>query len=132
MSGAGEPVYVFVYGTLMTGQPAEGYLAGLRRWPGTTHGRLYRAPAGYPALVSEPDGPLVQGEVVRLDGPHRLPVLDLYEGVPEGLYERTRITVESMGRPGQAWAWTVSARTARARRYTPLKTGDWRTVAPRG
>lgn len=126
------PVYVFVYGTLMRGQPAEGYLAGLKRWPATTTGRLYRAPAGYPALVPEAGGPLVQGEVIRLDGPHRLPVLDLYEGVPEGLYRRARIDVRSMDRPGQAWAWVVDAATARRRRYVALKTGDWRHVAPRG
>lgn len=124
--------YAFVYGTLLTGQPADGYLAGLRRWPATTRGLLYRAPAGYPALVHSVDGDVIHGEVVRLDGPARLPVLDLYEGVPEGLYVRRRIPVESMGRPGEAWAWIVDADTARRRGYVALRTGDWRTVAPRG
>lgn len=122
--------YVFVYGTLLTGQPAEGYLSGLRRWPATTRGQLYRAPAGYPALVHAPDGRPVVGEVVRLEGPARLTVLDLYEGVPEGLYVRRRIPVESMGRPGEAWAWLIDAEVAHRRRYLPLRTGDWRTVTP--
>ena len=125
------PTYVFVYGTLLRGQSAEGYLSGLRRWPATTHGRLYRAPAGYPALVHDPSGGAVQGEVIRLDSAGRLAVLDLYEGVPEGLYVRRRIPVQSMDRPGEAWAWVIDAATARVRRYVPLRTGDWRTVAPR-
>jgi gamma-glutamylcyclotransferase (GGCT)/AIG2-like uncharacterized protein YtfP len=126
-----EPIYVFVYGTLLRGQPAEGYLGGLRRWPGTTRGQLFRTPGNYPALVPADDDREVMGEVVRLDGPARLPVLDLFERVADGLYQRRRIAVQSMGRPGEAWAWVIDARTARLRRYTAMRTGDWRDVASR-
>lgn len=125
------PVYVFVYGTLLRGQENDGYLAGLKCWPGTTRGQLYRVPAGYPALVPDPDGREIQGEVVRLDSPARLDVLDIFEGVPQGLYARREVDVLSMGRPGRAWAWVVDARTARFRRYLALETGDWRTIARR-
>lgn len=126
-----EALYVFVYGTLMSGQPAEGYLGGLRRWPATTTGQLFRTPGNYPALVPAEDGRPITGEVVRLEGPSRLPVLDLFERVADGLYKRRRIPVLSMGRPGEAWAWVVDADTARRRRYAPMRTGDWRTVASR-
>lgn len=135
MSPSAPPaIYVFVYGTLLRGQPAEGYLGGLKRWPATTRGQLFRSPAGYPALVpaAGAEGVEVHGEVVRLDGPSRLPVLDLFEGVPDGLYVRRRVPVQSMGRPGEAWAWVIDAQTARRRRYAPLKTGSWRDVASRG
>lgn len=128
---APDPIYVFVYGTLMQGQPADGFLGGLKRWPATTQGQLFRSPAGYPALVPSPDGREVMGEVVRLDGPARLPVLDLFEGVPDGLFQRRRIAVRSMGRPGEAWAWVIDAKTATRRRYAPMRTGDWRDLASR-
>jgi gamma-glutamylcyclotransferase (GGCT)/AIG2-like uncharacterized protein YtfP len=124
-----DPVYVFVYGTLLHGQENDGYLAGLRRWPGTTLGRLFHVPAGYPALVPDADGRVIRGEVVRLDSAARLGVLDLFEGVPQGLYVRRQIDVLSMDRPGRAWAWVVDERTARLRRYRPLDADDWRALS---
>ena len=131
---------LFVYGSLMRGQPADGYLASRRIRPATVRGRLYRAPAGYPALVIDPDGKLIQGELVLDADPGLLMVLDLYEGVRDGLYQRVPVTAlvrdSSEGQqalfapPISAQAYVITPQQARMRRYHPLKATDWRTVAP--
>ena len=68
---------------------------------------------------------------MKLDSAHRLPVLDLLNGVQEGRLRRERINVESMSRPGQAWAWVLDETTAKRRGYVALTTVDWSLVAPR-
>ena len=134
------PLPLFVYGSLMQGQPADGYLAGRRVRAATVRGRLYRVPAGYPALVLDPDGAAIEGELIMDPDPGLLMVLDLYEGVRDGLYQRVPITAQlRAGGAGQqklfsdgidAQAYVVTLRQARYRRYHPLDTTDWRTVAP--
>ena len=126
-----EQQYLFVYGSMLQGQPSEGFLSELRRWPGTTMGQLWRTPAGTAALVPTPDGRPIKGEVVKLDSEHRLPVLDLFHGVQHGRLRRERIDVESMSRPGKAWAWVLDETTAKRRGYAALTTTDWSLVAPR-
>ena len=131
---------LFVYGSLMRGQSADGYLASRRIRPATVRGKLFRAPAGYPALVLDPDGALIHGELVLDPDPGLLMVLDLYEGVRDGLYQRVPVSAlvraQSEGQqalfapPISAQAYVITRHQARVRQYHPLKTTDWRTVAP--
>ncbi len=134
---------LFVYGSLMRGQQADGYLADRRVVSATVRGRLYRVPAGYPALVADPNGPFIHGELVLDPTPGLLMVLDVYEGVGQGLYHRQKVSVirdsssqdSDLGqqalfsRTCRAWAYVVSARQAKARRYHPLEVRDWRKVS---
>lgn len=121
---------LFVYGTLMRGQPSDGYLAGKRWFPATVHGHLYRVPAGYPALVLDPEGPQISGELYTGVDDALLRLLDVFEGVPQELYVRQKVDVTIRNRTGQAWAYVISAPEARMRGYIPLKTTDWRHLAP--
>ena len=122
---------LFVYGSLLRGQPQEGYLLHLPAAPATCPGRLVRLPAGYPALIPEPDAGPVLGEAVRFSDPGLLTLLDLYEDVAGGLYTRQRVPITVKGRTLDAWAWVTTADLARRRGWHPLKTRDWREVAPR-
>ena len=126
---------LFVYGSLLLGQRADGYLGGLERWPARVQGTLYRLPAGYPALVVNrsvvPGASWVQGELVALDHARRLTVLDLYEGVERGLFKRELHQVQSGQRSVHAWVYTMSEGAVRATGGTVLRGGDWRRVSPR-
>jgi gamma-glutamylcyclotransferase (GGCT)/AIG2-like uncharacterized protein YtfP len=121
---------LFVYGTLLQGQAQGGLVAGPRR-PARLPGTLWRVPAGYPALVPDPAGPLIHGELVQVDDA-QLAVLDVLERVANGLYTRRMYTVQCDGKPVSAFAYTVTQAEARARRYKPLTVDDWRRVSPRG
>jgi gamma-glutamylcyclotransferase (GGCT)/AIG2-like uncharacterized protein YtfP len=131
---------LFVYGSLLRGQPADGYLAGRNIRRATVRGALYRVPAGYPALVLDPRGKAIAGELVLDADPGLLMVLDLYEGVPSGLYARVRVQAQMLDRTAgqqalfsesiEAWAYVVTPHQARVRRYHRLEATDWRTVAP--
>lgn len=121
---------LFVYGSLLSGQSADGYLAGLVRAPATTPGCLYRSPAGYPGLVWDEDGDPILGEVVRFANPGLLRVLDLYEGVAEGLFTRERKPIVVRDQQVDAWVYTVRGPQVRARRWARLAVHDWRKVAP--
>ncbi|MBO85388.1 MAG: hypothetical protein CL927_08520 [Deltaproteobacteria bacterium] len=135
------PLPLFVYGSLLQGQPSDGYLASRRIRPATVRGRLYRVPAGYPALVLDPEGSLIHGELVMDVEPGLLVVLDLFEGVRDGLYQRVPVSAflrspnegqqALFAEPVSAQAYVVTHHQARVRRYHPLKVTDWRTVAPR-
>lgn len=135
---------LFVYGSLMRGQAAEGYLADRLVVPATTRGRLFRVPAGYPALVVDAAGQPIMGELVLDPTPGLFTVLDLYEGVATGLYRRELVRVTRLDKPraadGQqtlfartlhAWAYVVTPRQARTRRYHPLEATDWRKISRR-
>ena len=124
--------YLFVYGTLMRGQERDGLVAHLNASAATVNGHLWRAPAGYPALLLADDGPEIVGELLRLEQQSILMVLDLYEGVSEGLYDRRSIDVrQANGSTVRAWAYVMSHQQLRRAGCSPLKTTDWRTVAPR-
>jgi gamma-glutamylaminecyclotransferase len=88
---------VFVYGTLKRGGENHRFLAG-QTYVGparTAAGyRLYRL-SGYPGMVAdEGDASGVAGEIWAVDEP-TLRQLDEFEGVDEGLYERTSVRLRA-------------------------------------
>lgn len=113
---------LFVYGTLKTGGGQEAMLGDVSRVAATTRGTLWDLPAGYPALG--PGAAEVHGELVELPHPSALSVLDRFEGVDEGLYERVMIDVVSKGQTERAWAYVMERPRARGGRRIPG--GRWR------
>ncbi len=98
----GEPVRVFVYGTLRGGGPANGLLAGFRRIGGAVvRGVLHDVGGRYPALVAEGEG-VVHGELWEGPG-ESLPALDAYEGVARGLFRRVRLVADG----GECWGYVA-------------------------
>jgi gamma-glutamylcyclotransferase (GGCT)/AIG2-like uncharacterized protein YtfP len=125
--------HLFVYGTLLQGQPSDGLLAGLPSQPATLRGYLYRMKRGYPALVPDPDGLAIQGELVEISDVGRFAVIDIYEGVPQGLYTRIEHPVElAIGRGQLAWVYVITRQQAILDDLRPLRVTDWRQIAPRG
>lgn len=130
---------IFVYGTLLKGETNSGFLAGLPVKPARALGRIYRMPAGYPAMVVTPAHitPNIQkqewvtGELVELPDEKRLAFLDNLEGVNRGLYIRTRIDVSVESRTFEAWAWVMRASEIRERKGTLIKGGQWRRISPK-
>ena len=119
---------LFVYGSLMSGEELNGYLAGLPCQPARTRGQLFRMPAGYPALHCCNEGGWVKGELLSLQNMARFTVLDLIEGVDRGLYKRVQIPIETETQKLMAWAYTMDALAIRKRQGVLIPTGDWRTV----
>ena len=101
-------VNIFVYGTLMSGQRASGYLDGcelLGRY--CLRGYAMYNLGAYPGIVPQ-EGESVVGEVWRVPA-DRLPELDAYEG--EGsLYHRRTVTVERDGGRVSAQAYVYAHR----------------------
>lgn len=112
---------VFVYGTLQGGESQGALLRGPRR-PAHVRGRLYHLPAGYPALQLQGDAP-VYGELAEVPDPRVLAMLDTYEGVAEGLYERVLVNAIVGLTTVRAWAWVMDDPAARGGR--PLPSGRW-------
>ena len=123
--------HLFVYGTLMRGEEREGIVAHLSMVPAITRGQLWRAPAGYPALFIDPNGHPIRGELLRIEQPSIFMVLDLYEGVAEGLYTREIIDVQTEDGPIQAWAYIMSKKQLRLAGCQAIKTMDWRKISPK-
>ncbi len=123
---------LFVYGSLMRGQRADGYLAHLAVAPATCHGWLHKVPAGYPALVADPSGPEILGEVARFDDPSLLTLLDLYENTREGIYQRVRVPITVRGRGLDAWAWVTTPAQVRRHGFHRLDARDWRHLSGSG
>jgi gamma-glutamylcyclotransferase (GGCT)/AIG2-like uncharacterized protein YtfP len=123
------PEILFVYGSLLGGEPNANFLAGMKTEEGRAKGILYRLPAGYPALVPDPGGAWVQGELVTISDPVRLRVLDGLEGVGQGFYRRERLAVSTRGRMVEAWAYVMDGASVRQRGGVLLPTGDWRRVS---
>ena len=119
---------LFVYGSLMSGEELNGYLAGLPYQPARTKGHLFRLPAGYHVLHTDPEGEWVQGELVSLQNMARFTVLDLIEGVDRGLYRRVQIPVETAHQRIMAWAYTMDGLAIQNRNGVPIPSGDWRRV----
>lgn len=122
---------LFVYGELLRGQPFDGLLAGLNVREGTVVGRLYRTPAGKPLLALCDAGRPIRGELVELPDPSRLRTIDVIEGVPVGRCGRIRVTVATARGPVEAWTYAIGESEARLRGLKPLRTTDWRRIAPR-
>jgi gamma-glutamylcyclotransferase (GGCT)/AIG2-like uncharacterized protein YtfP len=115
---------VFVYGTLRAGASHGGMLDAFKRHDARVRGRLYDLPEGYPAIVPVEADEWVYGELV--DGvPDRvLGLLDHYEGVEEGLYQRVVVEAWLGLRPVPAWAWVMDQPERRGGVRVP--SGRWR------
>ena len=124
--------HLFVYGTLLRGEERDGMVLSLPVAAATTKGRLHLAPAGYPALELDPTAGQVYGEVLTLESPAILTLLDLVEGVADGLYSRVQIPIESEDGPDHAWAYVMGTGQLRRAGCRPLKVRDWRALARRG
>jgi gamma-glutamylcyclotransferase (GGCT)/AIG2-like uncharacterized protein YtfP len=114
--------HVFVYGTLRADAAAAELLAGCRRLgTASVSGTLYDIDGEYPALMLYGTTP-VTGEVVHIPDAARLPRLDEYEGVDQGLFRRVGVEVDGVA------CWTWVAGPALAHRLTPerrLADGAW-------
>lgn len=129
-----ERLPLFVYGTLLPTEPQGALLGPLSRRPAAVRGALYAMPAGYPALVlaGEPGHEhvdFVYGEIVDPPDDRLLDLLDRYEGVDEGLYDRVTCEVRVGLRSERAWVYVMDA--ARARTGRRVARGRWRTVQRR-
>jgi gamma-glutamylcyclotransferase (GGCT)/AIG2-like uncharacterized protein YtfP len=121
-------VKLFVYGTLMGGAPQGSLLAGKTRTRASVRGTLYALPAGYPALVLVGDGE-VHGELVDEVDERVLSLIDQYEGVDEGLYERVEVDVDVGLRRHRAYTYVMRAPERRGGRV--VADGRWRWVVRR-
>ncbi|TNE85652.1 MAG: gamma-glutamylcyclotransferase [Deltaproteobacteria bacterium] len=116
---------LFVYGTLMEKGGQGGLIGHLPRRPATMRGSLWRMPAGYPALRTDAVGE-VHGELVELTDEAIFRILDAYEGVDEGLYQReVRTAVVGLVRIP---AWVYVMRDPEQRGGTHLPSGRWRPI----
>lgn len=86
---------LFVYGTLLAGEPRHAYLAGCHLIDAfEVPGKLYDTTLGYPAAVFEPiSHSKVAGELYLLpsDPALKLRELDQIEGTKEGLFRRIQL-----------------------------------------
>ncbi|HMV70191.1 MAG TPA: gamma-glutamylcyclotransferase [Myxococcota bacterium] len=130
MTPPGRPgdLPLFVYGTLRSGGSQAHLLGPAARAEAWVQGTLWDLPAGYPALQLAGDGK-VWGERVAPVGEALLSVLDVYEGVPEGLYQRVIVDLRAGGRVEPAWAWVMA--DPRVRHGRVLPSGRWRTFRAR-
>ena len=118
---------LFVYGTLMRGHDQARFLSGLRRRPARARGRLWSLPAGYPAMG--PGSDTVFGELVEGVNDGLLALLDTYEGVGSGLYERRQCAVQVDTEYITAWVYWMEDPQRRGGQY--LKTGRYTAVRRR-
>lgn len=116
---------LFVYGTLMADGGQGGILAHLPHRAARMRGSLWRMPAGYPALRPDGQGD-VFGELIDLSDDALLAILDTYEGVHEGLYERRLATALVGLARVPAWVYVMSDPEGRGARHIP--SGRWRAT----
>ena len=119
---------LFVYGTLMRGEERDGLVVHLKAEAATVRGHLWRASAGYPALVLNPQGPKISGEVLDIPNPALFQILDLYEGISEELYHRKLVEKETQNGTCEAWVYVMNSLQLKRSKCTPIKTTDWRTL----
>ena len=120
---------LFVYGTLLRGGRDAGLLADLEPRSARVRGALYLLPAGYPALRTDRGGRWIHGELVALDDPRRLRLLDLNRGVGQGLFTRAVLPVAADdGRSTTAWAYVVAAPALRRAKARRLQIDHWRRM----
>lgn len=122
---------LFVYGTLLRGEERDGMVISLPVTPATTRGRLHMAPAGYPALEIDPSAPEVHGEALTLESPGILTLLDLVEGVSDGLYSRKQIPIQTANGSELAWAYVMNTSQLKRAGCRPLSLRDWRKLSRR-
>jgi gamma-glutamylcyclotransferase (GGCT)/AIG2-like uncharacterized protein YtfP len=121
MESARSPEILFVYGTLLSGGGRDHLMAGCRRLGETTvAGRLFDLGA-YPALVLG-GADRVHGELWSCP-PETLPLLDSYEAVEEGLFDRVRADCDT----GPCWTYVAGPRLEGRLTNTPQVAGGiWR------
>jgi gamma-glutamylaminecyclotransferase len=112
---------VFVYGTLLAGEPNHRLLqtASFEGPARTADGFALFDLGAFPGMVRSETG-VVHGEVYRIDD-RTLAALDRLEGHPD-FYERTLIGLED-GR--EVWAYLLDAERVRGR--TVISTGSWQS-----
>lgn len=110
---------IFVYGTLRRGGTNHFRMAGMDFISSATvHGMLYRVD-WYPALILNPDAPMVRGEIYQINDTS-LPALDEYEGAQ---YHRVRTTAtDTRGQEHEVWIWEWIDSTETLQ---PIPDGDW-------
>jgi gamma-glutamylcyclotransferase (GGCT)/AIG2-like uncharacterized protein YtfP len=112
---------LFVYGSLLSGQPAHPLLAGARfLGPARTAAGFELVDLGeYPALLRAGEAQVL-GELYEVSA-EILAAVDVYEGCPE-IYARQRIELDG-GAPADAY---VMSSEAHARGLPRVTSGDWR------
>jgi gamma-glutamylcyclotransferase (GGCT)/AIG2-like uncharacterized protein YtfP len=120
--------HLFVYGTLLSTFAPSPWLAGHHRVAAYIRGSLYHLPAGYPALALSGQQQ-VFGELVDPVDQRVLLLLDQYEGVSEGLFERRLVDVTVGLRTMAAWAYVMDNPKHRGGR--PVPSGRWRPMGRR-
>lgn len=113
--------HLFTYGTLKRGGDGSALLEGCDLVATTSvPGTLYNIEDAFPAAVLAGNG-RIEGEVWRCPA-DRLPAIDAYEGITEGLFRRVGLRVDE-------WAcWTYVAGPRLARRLKPscrVESGRW-------
>lgn len=111
MSGVDVPARLFVYGTLMPGEP---------RWPAlapyvdswervTAAGRIWDTGQGYPAVRFDPVGQPVPGVLVTLDAGRATEAVDVLDGIEaEGeLYRRVEVPTSAGAAHAYEWLGPV-------------------------
>lgn len=81
-------------------------LGRVERAAAKTRGKLWRLPQGYPALELGGDD-WVYGELVQPVSDSLLALVDKYEGVDEGLYQRLDVDVVVGLRVVSAWTYAM-------------------------
>jgi gamma-glutamylcyclotransferase (GGCT)/AIG2-like uncharacterized protein YtfP len=115
---------LFVYGSLMPGQPNWHVLSRLvvdEGQPATVPGELYDTGEGWPAAVfSHVEARVVGRVVVLLDDPtdEVWRVLDEFEDVPTGRYARIEVVTDD---GAVAWAYHATG----SPRLERVESGDW-------
>jgi gamma-glutamylcyclotransferase (GGCT)/AIG2-like uncharacterized protein YtfP len=116
---------LFVYGTLLHGQPAHPRLGRVRnRWSASVRGLLYALPEGYPGLWPH-RRQAVRGEVIEFepgDLENTLAELDAYEG-PKYVRVLRRPRLDD-GRMLWAWCYRLACQT-HVREAPRIPEGDW-------
>lgn len=120
---------LFVYGTLASGESHAGLLGALPRRPAIVFGALYHLPAGYPAVDLGGDRP-VFGQLIEPPTSSVLRLLDHYQGVGEGLFQRVQTRAVLGLEQHPAWIYTLSDPAGRGGRLLP--SGRWRSFRRSG
>ena len=130
-SAAPEGVPLFAYGQLMQGQPLAWAMGREVPIQARVRGQLWRLPSGGVLLSIDAQAGWVLGEL-HLDPAARtlqvLPDLLVAPGIQPS-FERLRARVGMRALFVQAWA--APAQELRQAGAHPLRSGNWRRVAPR-